>query len=66
MGWWQYGAMKSEVSLWYLTASLTQKIFNLDYASDGLESQLIPSQVTCVLCPPKLAFSTYPQIISVV
>jgi hypothetical protein len=26
---------------------------------------LIPSEVTCVLCPPKPAFSTHPQIISV-
>jgi hypothetical protein len=29
-------------------------------------SQLIPSKVPCVLCPPKPAFSTHPQIISVV
>ncbi len=29
-------------------------------------SQLIPSEVTCVLCLPKPAFSTHPQIISVV
>jgi hypothetical protein len=29
-------------------------------------SQLIPSEVSCLLCPPKPAFSTHPQIISVV
>ncbi len=29
-------------------------------------SQLVPREVTCVLCPPKPAFSTHPQIISVV
>jgi hypothetical protein len=48
MGWWQYDAMKSEVSFWYLTAPLPQSIFNLDYASNGLGRNWFPAKwVAC-------------------
>jgi len=61
------GDSKMTVSIFLVPDCVTDSI-NLQ---SGLRqqwtgSQLIPSEVTCVLCPPKPAFSTHPQIISVV